>query len=71
MTARETFVNSFLFPVKLQFGTDTIVSIDLPNLAPRLHIGDYQELCDLLLSNHQTFLFEVRLNQYVFCTEPL
>ena len=31
----------------------------------------FTELCDLLLSNHQNFLHEVRLCQNVFCTVPL
>ena len=46
--------------------------------APRLHIDDcveihtlHWELCDLLWSNHQNFLHEVRLCQCVFCTGPL
>ena len=70
--------DSFPFSVKFLFYTDTLESIVLPNLVPRLRIGDcfeihnlHWELCDLLLSSHQNFLLEVGLCQCVFCKEPL
>ena len=76
LSARETFVNSLLFPEKILFYKDTI--IEKPNPAPRLHTGDcfeihilHKELCDLLLSSHQNFLLEVLDYQCVFCKEPL
>ena len=63
--------------MKSCFCTDTPGSIEWLDPAPRLHIDDCFEIrncrlgpCDLLLSNHQKFLHEVRLRQCVFCTGP-
>ena len=63
--------------VKFLFCTNTTGSIGWPSRAPRLHIGDCFEIhnchwrhCDLLLSNHQNCLHEVRLRHCVFCTGP-
>ena len=76
--ALRTFASFSGFPMKFLFYTDTTGSIEWPSLAPRLQNRDcfeihnlHWELCDLLESNHQNFLHEVRLHQYVFCTEPL
>ena len=66
------------FLVKFWFCTDTPGSIQWPDPAPRLHIGDCFEirncrlgLCGLLLSSRQNCQLEVRLRLCVFCTEPL
>ena len=60
--APRTFANSFVFPEKFLFYTDTPGSIEWLDPAPRLHIDDCFEihsrhwgLCDLLLSSHQKF----------------
>ena len=76
--APRTFASFFVFPEKFLFCTDMTGSIGWPSRAPRLHIDDCfeihnlrWELCDLLLSSHQTFLLYVRLCQCVFCMGPL
>ena len=43
-TARETLVHSFPSPEKIWFHTGMIVSIEAPNLVPRLHISDCFEI---------------------------
>ena len=77
-TAQETFVDSSPSPESAVFFTDMIGSIEWPNLAPRLHIDDcfeihilHWELCDLLLSSHESSLLDVLHHQSVFFKEPL
>ena len=60
------------------FCTDKIESIEWQDLVPRLRIGAcfeihilHKEMCDLLLSSHQTSLLEALDCQCVFCKKPL
>ena len=76
-TALGTFVDSSPSPANFCFHTDKIVSIEWRDVVPRQRTGDCSGIhflrsvpCDLLLSNHQHFLHEVRLRQCVFCKEP-
>ena len=78
-TGSKNFLQApFVFLEKFLFCTDMFGSSECPSFAPRLHIDDgfeihnfNRELRDLLQSNHQNFLHEVRLRQCVFCTGPL
>ena len=71
-------IDSFPPVEKFQFDTDMSVTIEWPNLTPRLRSGGCFEihilhwgLCDLLLSSNQSFLLEVLHHQCVSCKEPL
>ena len=43
-SARGTFINSFPSPEKFLFGTDKVVSIQLPSLVPRQRNDDRFEI---------------------------